>query len=241
VSKRRRHPDAAEQLGYWLRRFFWTYVRHGAQYRRDAMAMQALASLTGSYLPWTYFSMRPSGVMAILNDIAVNRRTRMVECGGGVSTLYVARLLRERGGHLYTVEESAEWADRLRRQVDYEQLTEYVSVIHAPITEVGIAGDRYQWYSDEAVKELVVHRDIDLLIIDGPVAERLPRIRYPALPYFYDSLAPSATVIADDIDRRAEQQIVRRWEREFGLTFERRFLNGIAVAQGARAGEQLSD
>jgi hypothetical protein len=153
----------------------------------------------------------------------------------GRFTLYVARLLHERGGHLHTVEESAEWAASLRRQVDHEKLTEYVSVIHAPITEVGIAGDRYHRYSDEVVKGLIVHRGIDLLIVDGPVAERLPHIRYPALPYLYDSLTPSATVIVDDLDRRAEQQIVRRWEREFGLNFERRFLNGIAVAQGARA------
>ena len=121
-------------------------------------------------------------------------------------------------GTCIPVEETAEWAASLRRQVDHEKLTEYVSVIHAPITEVGIAGDRYHRYSDEVVKGLIVHRGIDLLIVDGPVrGARLPHIRYPALPYFYDSLTPSATVIVDDIDRRAEQQIVRRWEREFGL------------------------
>jgi predicted O-methyltransferase YrrM len=236
VSKRPGHPDAIEQLGYWFRHAFWNYVRHGAQYRRDAMAMQALTPLAGSYVPWTYFAMRPSAVVAILNDIAVHHRTHIVECGGGVSTLYIARLLREREGHLYTVEESAEWADALRRQIDKEKLTEYVSIMHAPITDVRLAAGSHQWYSDEVVKELTTHREIDLLIIDGPVAERLPRIRYPALPYFYDSLVESATVVVDDIDRRAEQQIVRCWEEELGLSFERRFLNGIAVAKVARTG-----
>jgi Methyltransferase domain len=205
------------------------------------MAMQALMPLTGSYVPWTYFAMRPSAVVAILNDIAVNHRTHIVECGGGVSTLYIARLLREREGHLYTVEESAEWADALRRQIDTETLTEYVSVIHAPITDVWLGGRSHRWYSDEAVKELTGRRDIDLLIVDGPVAERIPHIRYPALPYFHDSLVDSATVVADDIDRRAEQEIVKRWEAELGLSFERRFLNGIAVAKVTRSAVEAGD
>lgn len=57
-----------------------------------------------------------------------------------------------------------------------------------------------------------------------------PQIRFPALPYLYDSLQPGTTVILDDIDRRGEQQIVKRWEGELGLSFERRFLNRIAIS-----------
>jgi predicted O-methyltransferase YrrM len=228
------HREAIERLGYWARHAFWSYVRHGAQYRRDARAMQALTPLAGSYVPWTDFAMRPSAVVAILNDIAVHRRTHIVECGGGVSTLYIARLLREHGGHLFTVEESAEWADAVRGQLDRERLTEYVSIVHAPITDVRLGSGSHQWYSVDAVEQLTAERAIDLLIVDGPVAERMPRIRYPALPYFYDALVDSATVVLDDIDRRGEQQIVRSWEQELGLSFDRRFLNGIAVATIAR-------
>ena len=234
MDKRAGHTGAIELLRYGLARVFWRYVRQGAQYRGDAMAMQALAPLSGSYVAWTDFALRPSAVVAILNDIAVHDRKHIVECGGGVSTLYIARLLRERGGHLSTVEESAEWMDHLRREIETEQLTEYVSLMHAPITDVRLPSGDQRWYADEVVKALTTRRDIDLLIIDGPIAEHSPGIRYPALPYFYDSLVDSATVMLDDIDRRGEQRIVRAWEAELGLSFERRFLNGIAVATVAR-------
>jgi predicted O-methyltransferase YrrM len=219
-----------EALRYYLRRGFWNYVRHGAQYRRDAQAMQALLPLASPYLPWTHFAMRPSAVVAILNDIAVNRRAHIVECGGGISTLYTARLLREREGHLYTIEESEEWAEILREQLDKERLTDRVSVIHAPLGDVRLGEDRHRWYSEAAVKQLTGRREIDLLVVDGPIAEQVPLIRYPALPYFHPSLRPGATVLVDDIDRRGEQQIVKRWEDELGVAFQRRFLNGIAVA-----------
>ena len=222
--------EMSSRLGYHARKAFWSYARHGAQYRRDAMAMQALAPLASPYLPWTWFAMRPSAVVAILNDVAVNGRTRIVECGGGISTLYIGRLLRERGGHLHTVEQSAEWADSLRRQVEKEDLAELVSVIHAPIRDVRVGGTTHRWYSDSSVEHLTGSREIDLLIVDGPIAEHQAQIRYPALPYFHASLQPGATVVVDDIDRRGEQQIVRRWEDELGLSFRRRFLNGIAVA-----------
>jgi hypothetical protein len=223
-----------EHVSYVVRRAFWSDVRHGAQYRRDAMAMQALAPLASPFLPWTHHTMRPSAVVAILNDIAVNRRTHIVECGGGTSTLYIARLLREREGHLHTVEESGEWAATLRQQIEKEGLTDWVSVIHAPLGDVRVGDRSLPWYSDEVVGRLNDLPEIDLLIVDGPVAEHLPHIRYPALPYFYDSLAARATVIVDDIDRLGEQQLVRRWEDELGLSFEKRFLNGVAVATVTR-------
>lgn len=219
-----------DRVSYHLRRAYWSRLRHGAQYRRDTWAMQALAPLASPYLPWTYFAMRPSGVVTILNDIAVNHRTQIVECGGGVSTLYIARLLRERGGHLYTVEESADWADTLSRQLASERLTDHVDVIHAPVGEIRLPDRMHRWYSPDAVRSLTSRRDIDLLIVDGPVAERDPQIRYPALPYLHRALKAGATVVIDDIDRQGEQQIVRRWEDELGLRFDRRFLNGIAVA-----------
>jgi predicted O-methyltransferase YrrM len=174
--------------------------------------------------------MRPSGVVTILNDIAVNHRTNIVECGGGVSTLYIARLLRERDGHLYTIEESAGWAEILSNQLARERLTDHVSVIHAPLDAVRLPDGTHRWYSPDAVSSLTSRREIDLLIVDGPVAEEDPRIRYPALPVLHRSLKAGATVVVDDIDRRGEQQIVRRWENELGLRFDRRFLNGIAVA-----------
>jgi hypothetical protein len=80
-------------------------------------------------------------------------------------TLYIARLVRERGGHLHTVEESADWADTLMEQVGREGLA-----------------------STAGGSELGHDRPQDrLLAVDGPVAERAAQVRYPALPYLHRS------------------------------------------------------
>ena len=75
------------------------YLLDATRDRKDMLAMAALAPLSRGFLPWSQASMRPSGLLAVVNDIVINRRTKIVECGSGISTFYIARLLKERGGH----------------------------------------------------------------------------------------------------------------------------------------------
>ncbi len=65
----------------------------------DLHAWQILAPLLARdpYLPWTSGSMRPAALVAVCNEVVHRARTRIVECGSGMSTVVLARLLRERG------------------------------------------------------------------------------------------------------------------------------------------------
>jgi Methyltransferase domain len=68
--------------------------------------------LQGGYLPWTTGSMRPTGLVEICNEIVHGARTRILECGSGVSTVLLARLLRERqSGTLVALEHDGHWAE----------------------------------------------------------------------------------------------------------------------------------
>ena len=73
---------------------------------------------------------------------------------------------------------------------------------------------------------------VDLLVVDGPPAfeDGFGLARHPALPVLRGRLAPGATVVLDDIERPGEREVVRRWEREFGLTFHRDDAAGVAIA-----------
>jgi len=51
----------------------------------------------GGSLPWGTRAMRPAGLVVVCNEVVRGDRTRIVECGSGVSTVVLARLLRERG------------------------------------------------------------------------------------------------------------------------------------------------
>jgi predicted O-methyltransferase YrrM len=201
----------------------------------DAVAMQVLAPLSSTYQPWSTSALRPSGLVKILNEIVVNRRSCIVECGGGISTVYIAKLLKEQGqGHLYTIEDNLGWIDLLKGILQKQGVSDYVTVIPAPLTDCEFSLENNLWYDLSKFRSIVTPCTIDLLIVDGPPAYDQPRrlARYPALPALQDHLAPNFTVILDDINRSGEAEILVKWAAEFGLTFEKYFHDGdIAIAR----------
>ena len=210
----------------------------------DATAATALTALVeaGPYLPWGAGAMRVGGLTAVCNDIVLAGR-RVVELGSGTSTVLLARLLRQLwpdGGYRQVaVEHDAAWADWVTGQRAREGLTEGTSVVLAPLVPHARAADGLLWYDDdddvrrgldEALRGLLV----DLLVVDGPPADTAEKVlaRYPALPVLLERLAPDATVVLDDVERPGEQEVLRRWESETALRFERRDRSaGIAVGR----------
>ncbi|MGQ0480291.1 MAG: class I SAM-dependent methyltransferase [Pseudonocardia sp.] len=90
----------------------------------DAAARFALAALNGPYLPWGPGTMRPTGLVAVCNDVVLNRRRRIVELGSGVSTVLLARLLTSQaptgGFRVAAVEHDPRWAEWVRSQLARE-------------------------------------------------------------------------------------------------------------------------
>ncbi|MCL1467693.1 class I SAM-dependent methyltransferase [Argonema galeatum] len=206
--------------------------------RKDILAMQYLAPLSKTYLPWTSSSMRPSALVIVLNDIVINRRTCILECGGGISTFYMARLLKEKGGHLYTVEHDKEWAEILNWLLKQEGLSECVSVIPAPLVKTDLAINENLWYDTKIIGDIISGQKIDLLIVDGPLAytKELMYARYPAVPYYKNFLATEYTIVLDDINRQGEQEILLKWEKELGILFQKRLADGnIGIGSSKRS------
>jgi hypothetical protein len=182
----------------------------------DIFALQVLNSLPGgTYFPWTSWSMRPSDLVTTLNEVLLNRRSRILELGSGASTLYIARLLRQYGGHLHTVEHDDRGHELIAHAVGAENLAEWVTPLHAPLepTEPSLGG--VPWYSGRELAGLASDNEFDLLIVDGP-----PQHRYPAVPYFRESLADDYAVILDDASRPGELEILGRWQTELGIPFQ---------------------
>jgi predicted O-methyltransferase YrrM len=227
----------SDAAAYHAKRIVNRALDRSLRHHRDQIAMQQLAPLIGAYVPWSIMAMRPSAVTTILNDIVVNRRESIVECGAGISTLYIGRVLAQLDrGHLHTVEDDPEWAAVVQESLTGAGIDSRVTLTAAPLGPGALAGGGARWY-DEATVAALPADAIDLLVVDGPVAADHERrhARYPALPAFAPRLAPSCTVILDDIGRRGEQQVVERWEREFGFRFDRRFTNG-GIALATRGG-----
>ena len=186
----------------------------------DVDAWFALCALSGPYLPWGSGSMRPAGLVAVCNDVVLNDRRHIVELGSGVSTVMLARLFAQLGGAgerpLVAVEHDARWRSWVVGQLAAEGIDADVVVVEAPLGPLADAGG-LAWYDEAAIDAAV--GAIDLLVIDGPPAFEpgYGLARHRALVVLRDRLVPGATVVLDDIERAGEQEVLRRWEDEFGL------------------------
>lgn len=200
----------------------------------DAAAWQAMIPLLRPYLPWSTGALRPAGLVAILDDVWFRVSPLVVELGSGVSTVVIARLLRELGaGRLLAVEHDDVWATRIQRQLEREGLAHVAGVVRAPLRPHPRAWDDTPWYDEAAVAPAVgaVGSAIDVLVVDGPPAWQrgAEHARYPALGSVTGWLAAGATIVLDDIDRAGEQDVLARWQEEHPVVFDVHPAAGIAV------------
>jgi hypothetical protein len=180
----------------------------------------------GGYLPWSTGSMRPAGLVAVCNEIVHGARTQIVECGSGVSTVLLARLLRERqAGRLVALEHDRRWGRLVEDLLRRESLDTIARVLHAPLQ------GEPPWYAPAGLRE--VPDGVDLLIVDGPPACEPGHgtRRQPALPRFDERLVAGATVILDDLNRAGERQVIATWEASTDWRFTVDENAGVAVGR----------
>lgn len=191
----------------------------------ETIASQKITSLTKTYIPWSKASLSHVGMATILNDISINQRNVIVELGSGISTVYIAKFLQQqRQGHLFSVEQDADWLKIVSKIIERENVGEYVTFVHAPLTHSSrTITPNGQWY-DESVLTKEIPSSIDMLIVDGPsdfIESPDPYIRYPALSFFLGSFSQECSVFLDDTTRKGEIKVLSMWEKIFDTTFRR--------------------
>ena len=198
----------------------------------DLVALSALQAFTRGYVPWTAWSMRPSAIASIVNELDRGRRRTVVELGAGASTVFLGHALRQLGGTLTSIEHNGEYADHVRRLVAREGLGDVVSVEVVALAPwdatAGEPGDSFgegaawrpptSWYDADRLRE-VCPSGIDALVVDGPPAGKHPEtlVREPAVPVLAPFLAADYAIFLDDVDRPAERETLRRWSATLGV------------------------
>lgn len=147
--------------------------------------------------------------LLLLGDYCLQHRPKTIlECSSGTSSLVLSRCCQlNQYGHVYSLENGEAFVEQTQQQLDDFSLSGYADIIHAPLIDHHVDGERFQWYD---LKILTV-RDIDLLVIDGPPGFIQKHSRFPALPLLNHLLAEHCTVYLDDAAREDEQEIVKRW------------------------------
>lgn len=192
-------------------------------FKEDTLATYDLTVLSRDlkcYYPNTSNSMSLANLKIILNDIVINQRKSIVELGSGLSSVYIASLIKRNkiNATFVSIEENESWATIVRNYLEIEGLSEICKVIHAPIE----INDSIKWYnldSIEGVKEYM--GKIDCLIIDAPAAylKGNEKIRGGAVPNFKEILSENFAIFLDDSHRQGEQSVLEDWYTEHGLKF----------------------
>jgi len=183
---------------------------------RQTEALQGLYAELGlaKSLPSTRgWAASPDFLLELATHVRMARPLTVVECSSGVSTVVLARCLQlNGGGRLLSLEHDGHYAQQTRQQLQRHGLTDWATVIDAPLTQHALGGELWPWYT---LEDLPAGPDIDLLVIDGPPQAIRPLARYPAAPLLFGRLQVGAAVFLDDAARPGEQAILARWQTEF--------------------------
>jgi predicted O-methyltransferase YrrM len=201
--------------------------------QEDIYALSQLQPLSSNYIVWSSSSIRPSAMVQILNEIIVNHRNTIVEFGCGITTVYIAKILKQNGGHLYSVEDNSKWIEIVSTMLKQDNLQDYVTFIHAPLSKSTYSLENCDWYDENIVQETLKGIELDMVIVDGPPAymEHTALSRYPAIPALSDQLSDDFCIVLDDIYRDGEKEILTNWEKELHINFNRQYVRGgIAIA-----------
>jgi len=162
----------------------------------------------------TPFSAPPELLLRAAQELSRNKPPTVLELGAGVSTLILARIIRNQKlpCRLVSVDHDADYLATIAEEVEREHLDEIVTLLRSPLEPIDLDGYDGLWYRRETIGEV---NDIGLLIVDGPPKRHGADIRYPALPVLAQRLIPGALVLLDDARRRPEREALRRWSRQF--------------------------
>lgn len=170
-----------------------------------------------NFIPFTTWTISPSVILHILNDIVINKRSIIIEFGSGASTLYIAKLIQtlKLDTQFYSVESSEEWIQKMKGELTLYNLEAFVNLIHAPLNDAPeelCLQDQKLWYDTGRINDALVNvQDIDLVIVDGPFGGSTPFARYSAIPFLEARLSKNVSVFLDDTGRAYEDEIARQW------------------------------
>ncbi|WP_168190340.1 O-methyltransferase [Luteithermobacter gelatinilyticus] len=162
--------------------------------------------------PTMGFAASPDFLRLIADYAASEDVDHILECSSGISTIVLAQVMKLKGrGHVYSLENDAQYADISRENLKKYDLEDWATVITAPLTEVSLQGQVYNWYDiDEKLPDI----EFDGLVVDGPPWSVSENARYPAGPQLFGKLKTGAHIFLDDFVREGEQKAVEMWLRD---------------------------
>lgn len=159
-----------------------------------------------------------NGFIAHVARVLLDRPGDVLECGSGATTVLAAIIGKRHGFGVYSLEQDAQWKREVLRTLTRHQLAR-ATVIAAPIGRL----HDYAWYELPSVE---LPRHFATVICDGPyIADAwaspvYENWRYGILPWLHTTGRTFDQLLLDDFDDTRCAPVLKRWEREFGVSSE---------------------
>jgi hypothetical protein len=175
------------------------------------------------HLPTGGWRIRRDTAVALAALFAATKPHHLLELGSGVSTLWLASLCAAAvpPARVISLEENAKFADQTRSMLRHHGVSEYATVVVAPVQPTTIAGWRGETYrpDDRLMFRALSGSTVDFVFIDGPASWGRGRgdCRYGALPLVRRWAAAECVFALDDAWRRRDFAILKRWNELPGV------------------------
>ena len=208
--KRRLKADRLKYRRYFARQFgrsIWPQVESLASLYR---ILDGKADFPATRI----MAVSPDFMLHIVKHIRLFAPKKIVECGGGTSTIVMAHMLKALGhdARIYAIENHAPSIEKMREELRRHDLERFVTLIVAPLVEKRYDGfeTAFNWYD---LRSAAIPSDIDLLVVDGPFSRVNTCARYPAGPELLPKLSRDAHIFIDDASRADERRMIDLWRK----------------------------
>jgi myosin heavy subunit len=122
---------------------------------------------------------------------------------------------------IVTFEHNKKYYNKTMTELEGNQLSHLVDLVHAPLIEMKIENEDYLYYSCEhklaQLAAIYAERSVKILVlIDGPPGDTGPLARLPAMPLLLNYLGKhQLDIVLDDYNRQEEKETVVRWKKQF--------------------------
>lgn len=173
--------------------------------------------------PLTTWSMSPTALLHLLNYIMIYKPKSILEFGTGSSTIFLSQFIKEQklGTKLISIDHNLDWINIVKANT--VNSSEFVEFHKIDLTEkLNFKDNEFLWFNYDALDEILDKNNLDLVVIDAPIAYNNPYARAGAFLYLNKQIKDEKLIyFLDDANRIGEMEIAKNLGKhnQFGLDY----------------------
>ncbi|MGI9145092.1 MAG: hypothetical protein ACR2IK_00835 [Chloroflexota bacterium] len=206
---------------------------------QDGYPLYGCLNHSACTLPLSLWTLDAATLRHLTMRLAERKPTTILEFGSGMSTLVLAAFCQSTTHtapvprpHVFSLEQSEPEVARLASALAVHGLSEYATVLHAPLVSRTIFQTPVQSYdvARSGLTEALSGRHPEFLVVDGPVGP--PGTRLETLPSVLPYIDSHVFWLLDDALRPGELWVLQHWLKCGNVRAVRLLQIGKGVAEG---------